>query len=362
MAHLTKAQLVGKICGDDLDAQSVLLKQPKEELLAMYRDSQMMFSSDEEGAAENTEEETSVEVDLGNVVVVDTAMNLPASEGMTSQTSQKSASQSSRKSGKEVSTSSRNDFTLNESNALMTSDGENVAELSDEDLYERLKEFGVDVGPIVDSTRHLYQKKLAILIRGGDVAASPSADRTDSNGHDYDATTSGLNGSLSATTITAAPVATPAAKNGLDQYSADEETEEGEEEAQPEAVVRKTPTKSSSKRSSASSKKAQSLADKASELRQRFADNSTREEERFTPTPRRSIHSYKVTEMSRETMVKTPDGIVTRDIEYTKSTSDSLDTSKNIRQRLLYWTPRVLLGFIVACVVFYGYQSSVISK
>ena len=60
--------------------------------------------------------------------------------------------------------------------------------------------------------------------------------------------------------------------------------------------------------------------------------------------------------MSRETMVKTPDGIVTRDIEYTKATSDSLDTAKNIRQRVLHWAPRVLLGFIVACVVFYCYQ------
>ena len=39
--------------------------------------------------------------------------------------------------------------TLNESNALVMSDGQNVAELSDEDLYARLKEFGVDVGPIV---------------------------------------------------------------------------------------------------------------------------------------------------------------------------------------------------------------------
>ena len=55
-------------------------------------------------------------------------------------------------------------------------------------------------------------------------------------------------------------------------------------------------------------------------------------------------------------MVKTPDGIVTRDIEYTKATSDSLDTAKNIRQRVLHWAPRVLLGFIVACVVFYCYQ------
>jgi len=359
MAHLTKAQLVSKICGDDLETQSVLLKQPKEELLAIYRDSLMMFSSDEEGGAENAEAETSVEVDLGNVVVVDTAVNPVAPVQMTSQAPQKSAS--SRKSGKEVSSSSRNNVTLNESNALMTSDGHNVAELSDEDLYARLKEFGVDVGPIVDSTRHLYQKKLAILIRGDDAVSSPSsADQTDSNGHDYDETTNGLNGSTSA--AAAATAATPAAKNGLDQYSADEDTEDGEDEAQPEAVVRKTPTKSSSKRSSASSKKAQSLADKASELRQRFAGNSTREEERFTPTPRRSIHSYKVTEMSRETMVKTPDGIVTRDVEYTKSTSDSLDTAKNIRQRMLYWAPRVILGFIVACVVFYGYQSSVIVK
>jgi len=356
MAHLSKAQLVSKICGDDLEAQTVLLKQPKEELLAMYRDSQMMFSSDEE----NAEAETAVEVDLGNVVVVDSAVNPVV---ITSQAPQKSVSQSSRKSGRQVSSSSRNNSTLNESNALMTSDGQNVAELSDEDLYARLKEFGVDVGPIVDSTRHLYQKKLAILIRGDDTASSPSsADQTDSNGHDYDETTNGLNGST--TTAATAPDATPAAKNGLDQYSADEDTEDGEDGAQqPEAVVRKTPTKSSSKRASASSKKAQSLADKASELRQRFAGNSTREEERFTPTPRRSIHSYKVTEMSRETMVKTPDGIVTRDIEYTKSTSDSsLDTVKNIRQRVLYWAPRVILGFIVACVVFYGYQSSVITK
>ena len=45
--------------------------------------------------------------------------------------------------------SPRNEGTLNESNALVMSDGQNVAEFSDEDLYARLKEFGVDVGPIV---------------------------------------------------------------------------------------------------------------------------------------------------------------------------------------------------------------------
>ena len=84
---------------------------------------------------------------------------------------------------------------------------------------------------------------------------------------------------------------------------------------------------------------------------------ASREGERFTPTPRRSIHSYKVTEMSKETMIKTPDGIVTRDIEYRKSTSDDhLDTAKNIKQLALYWAPRMLGLFVLACVVFYGYQ------
>ena len=55
----------------------------------------MMFSSDEE----NAEAETAVEVDLGNVVVVDSAGNPVV---ITSQAPQKSVSQSSRKSGRQV--------------------------------------------------------------------------------------------------------------------------------------------------------------------------------------------------------------------------------------------------------------------
>merc|ERR1712018_891411 len=201
----------------------------------------MMFSSDEEGAADNSNgEETSVEVDLGNVVVMDPTVN-PVGATSASRSSRKSAV-----SGKEVS-SPQKEGTLNESNALVMSDGQNVAELSDEDLYARLKEFGVDVGPIVDSTRHLYQKKLAILLRGGTAVSSSSFDLGDVNGHEE--TTNGIYQSISAAT----PAASPEAKNGLEQYSADEDTEDGVDEAQPEAVVRKTPTKSTSKRSSTSS-------------------------------------------------------------------------------------------------------------
>ena len=57
----------------------------------------MMFSSDEEGAADNSNgEETSVEVDLGNVVVMDPTVN-PVGATSASRSSRKSAV-----SGKEV--------------------------------------------------------------------------------------------------------------------------------------------------------------------------------------------------------------------------------------------------------------------
>jgi hypothetical protein len=46
-------------------------------------------------------------------------------------------------------------------------------------------------------------------------------------------------------------------------------------------------------------------------------------ENRFTPTPRRSIHSYKVTERTVETVVKSPDGNISRDFEYQKETTES---------------------------------------
>ena len=38
--------------------------------------------------------------------------------------------------------------------------------LDDDELFEKLKENGIDVGPIVASTRPFYQKKLAMVLRG----------------------------------------------------------------------------------------------------------------------------------------------------------------------------------------------------
>jgi len=52
--------------------------------------------------------------------------------------------------------------------------GLNIAELSDEELFAQLQSFGIPVGPIVETTRLVYQKKLAaILQKGSMVEAEP---------------------------------------------------------------------------------------------------------------------------------------------------------------------------------------------
>lgn len=49
--------------------------------------------------------------------------------------------------------------------AELICNGLNVAELSDEELFAQLQSFGIPVGPIVDTTRLVYQKKLAAILR-----------------------------------------------------------------------------------------------------------------------------------------------------------------------------------------------------
>jgi len=49
--------------------------------------------------------------------------------------------------------------------AELICNGLNVAELSDEELFAQLQSFGIPVGPIVDTTRLVYQKKLAAILQ-----------------------------------------------------------------------------------------------------------------------------------------------------------------------------------------------------
>jgi len=53
--------------------------------------------------------------------------------------------------------------------------GVDVQQLSDDQLYEKLTSFGIDVGPVVESTRRVYQRKLVKLMRG-DVEAHSESD------------------------------------------------------------------------------------------------------------------------------------------------------------------------------------------
>ncbi|XP_047468829.1 emerin homolog 1-like [Penaeus chinensis] len=52
------------------------------------------------------------------------------------------------------------------SEASFIVDGIDVSRLNDDELYNRLQEFGATVGPIVDTTRKVYQKKLVVLMGG----------------------------------------------------------------------------------------------------------------------------------------------------------------------------------------------------
>lgn len=52
------------------------------------------------------------------------------------------------------------------SEASFIVDGIDVSRLDDEELYSRLQEYGATVGPIVDTTRKVYQKKLVVLMGG----------------------------------------------------------------------------------------------------------------------------------------------------------------------------------------------------
>ncbi|KAK4292789.1 hypothetical protein Pmani_034469 [Petrolisthes manimaculis] len=58
------------------------------------------------------------------------------------------------------------------SNEIMLIGGINIAQLDDDDLYARLKALGATAGPVVDTTRKVYQRKLFTLM-GGHLPDSP---------------------------------------------------------------------------------------------------------------------------------------------------------------------------------------------
>lgn len=245
---------------------------------------------------------------------------------------------------------------LTEENSLVVGNI-NIATLTDEELAIKLKEFNITVGPIVDSTRALYRKKLAITMREliSDVVEVNGSSAT--NGH-HDTSEIEL-------------------QNG--EFSADDEEvldgvarKDNLEDEQPSLDVRPSvtptpPTKDTKRISNRSASKTSSIAKaKASllEVRQRFTGSNKEArvgDERYTPTPRRSIHSYKVTESSKETVTKMKDGTISRDIDYTKTTSNSHGEVGPVR-KFLRFLPSLFLLLIIAAVGYYIYVSRKVVK
>jgi len=62
-------------------------------------------------------------------------------------------------------------------------DAVNVAALSDEELYEQLRIHGIPAGPIVESTRAVYQRKLLAVLNVSLTDGAPAAEQTNGNGN-----------------------------------------------------------------------------------------------------------------------------------------------------------------------------------
>jgi len=207
----------------------------------------------------------------------------------------------------------------------------NVNELNDEELRENLTKHGIEVGPIVDSTRPLYVKKLSAVLEGGDQVDAASEEE-EVNGTDLDES-----------------VAEFSADEG-EVAATEEATEEDEDDDQPSVVVKEATPKPASNKSP--------LANLGQSIRQRFSGSGTAEKpksDRFTPTPRRSIHSYKVVETSRKTVTKDKDGNITEDITVDKVTSETdskIEPAGRIA-RLLKVLPGILMLLILAALAYY---------
>jgi len=262
MSGLTKEELRSALINHGVSALPPLSAK-KEELVALYEehvaglaDAAGEFSSDED-------------VSLYN--------NSPSKRA--SAASRKTKASASSKISK---ASSKKNTVVTEENSL-TVDGVDIDGLNDDDLFKMLKANGIEVGPIVESTRPFYKKKLALIIRGGE--------------------TNGTNGAM----------------GGSEEYS-DTEPEAEPAEEEPALVVEPRVSRSSAKKASVSSKKSVNAAvpvvSETFGVRQRLMDEADSGPKVFTPTPRRSIHSYKVTETTKQTITK-KDGVETsRDVQH----------------------------------------------
>jgi len=237
-------------------------------------------------------------------------------------------------------------------------------------LASKLKDFNVTVGPIVDSTRKIYRKRLSMSM---DERAS---------GKKQTILAPPTNETLTQHSEIIDPVHQPRKdpeifeKNTIDANAepwlreSEFSTNDEDDPYQPSGIT--SPSSESTWKTQIDTINGVDSIDdlnKAAEIpssntvwtniRQRYAGSSKEANEngsRFTPTPRRSIHSYKVTETSKETVTKMKDGTIARDFEYKKMTSNDQEEMGGYR-KIVKLIPSLFLILIVLAVAYYIYIS-----
>jgi len=298
MATLTKEELKLVIINHGLSPPPANAR--KEEFLAMYNEH---IAPTNEQAGEFSDDEVTLS---------------PRKKVSQSSTKSRSSNKSPKKGVAETKE------TRTEENSLIAGDVD-VDAIDDNELRRLLQENNVDVGPIVDSTRTFYKKKLALILRG-------------ENG-----TLNGTNGTNG---------------NHGDFSDTEPETEPEEEDDQPSGVVSPQEVAVTRSRSSASSKKTvskmeESISEMKSGLRKRLniSDELDSSALRHTPTPRRSIHTYKVTETTRQVVELGTDGVkksdTTRVVEKSESKADAAATPTKAG----FFSPRKLLLLVLLVLI-----------
>ena len=272
MSSFTKEELRNALVSHGVTSLPPLSAK-KGELVALYEEHVAPL---ENGASEFSSDEE-VSLNFSPSKRPSTASKMTSKVSSTSKTS-KSSSKSPKKSPNK-----------NEADSLVV-DEIDVESLDDDELFRLLKENGIDVGPIVSSTRPFYKKKLALVLKGGCMVNTSN----ETDGY-----------------------------SDTDPESEDDQPSGTTVEETPEAPTTRSKTSSSSKSKKSPSKMETSSSFNTSGLRLRMPLDETDSGSPLTPTPRRSIHSYKVTETTKQVVTRSKDGRETRDIQHTIERSES---------------------------------------
>jgi len=230
-------------------------------------------------------------------------------------------------------------------------DGEgevDVESLDDSQLLEMLKENNIDAGPIVNSTRNLYKKKLIKVLGASVEETEVSINKTNGDENFSDTEPEDV----------ADNTADSIAEEPLDDTEPDSVLLSSEDE-QPSGLSK--PVTRKSPRISSSLNKSGSVFDSnGSLLRNRFSTVDTPDSShRFTPTGRKSIHEYEVTETTKTEITKFMNGVETKNTTHTIEKKESIgDDEVSGEKSSSFWsTVLQYLSTIVLLMIVLGLGS-----